>query len=237
MDTVATMRLWHVELDATPEPFVSSLSLEELDRARRFQFPAHRNRFVVCRGMLRTILAGRLGIAPAQVRFEYGPHGKPALEGAAGPHFNISHSDAWAVIVVCDDHPVGIDLERVREMQRLPQVAMMVFNDRERGQMQSLTGEARTLAFFRGWTRKEAYFKATGAGLSASLHSVTVDLAGPTPRILAIDDDDAARWSMQEVPAPPGIVAALAVPCTRTDLVIHLLPRGAARGSAFDPST
>jgi 4'-phosphopantetheinyl transferase len=236
MPSVAQVQLWPIELDTTLGPFLDLLSGEESDRARRFHFPVHRRRFVVARGMLRTILGGWLGVAPAEVRFEYGANGKPALEGAAGPHFSVSHSEDWAVIALCDDRPLGIDLEKVRQLDDLAELAAMVFNDRERRQLQALTGDARTLAFFRGWSRKEAYFKATGAGLSAPLHSVTVDLAEQRPCILEIDDDDPARWSMQDITAPPGFVAALAVPAARTQVTVHPAGRPAGTGSPFGPA-
>jgi 4'-phosphopantetheinyl transferase len=221
MQTVAEVHVWGIELDTNPDPFLSSLSAEELDRARRFHFPAHRDRFVVGRGILRRILSQFLNNRAADIAFEYGAFGKPRLRDRAAPHFNVSHSDHRAMIAISEDHPVGIDIERVRPLEEFARLAVLVFNERERQQMARLGDDEQMRAFFRGWSRKEAYFKATGAGLSARLHGVTVDLAESSSRVLEISGGDAGRWSMQDVPTPGGFAGALALPCPGATMVWH----------------
>jgi 4'-phosphopantetheinyl transferase len=228
----AGIHVWSLDLDTDPEPAAAVLSDEELARARRLRISTHRDRFVVCRGALRRILGTWLNIPAADVEFQYGAFGKPLLRDRVTPHFNVTHSEHRALIAICQQHPVGIDIERVRQLEDFSQLAIIVFNDRERRQMEALSSSEKAPVFFRGWSRKEAYFKATGAGLSAQLHGVTVDLEGEC-RILDICADDVGRWSMQDVPTPAGFVGAVAVRCAGAGFVFH---EEAAASGRSDPA-
>jgi 4'-phosphopantetheinyl transferase len=225
--TPATVHVWGFDLDVEPGPFVPLLDEAESARASRFHFPEHRDRFIVGRGLLKLILSNVAGVPAPEIRFEYGRYGKPMLRHRAGPHFNTSHSDGRALVAVCEAHPVGIDIERIRPLSDLNGVAAVVFNERERRQLDAWDGEERQQAFFRGWSRKEAYFKATGVGLSATLHALTVDLASSMRPIVEIHGDDARRWSMQDVLTVTGYSGAVAVPCARAGLVCHGLAAAA----------
>src|SRR5262249_38196538 len=142
--------------------------------------------------------------------------GKPALagQGRAGLRFNVAHSEGWALIAVTRGREVGVDLERLRAEVATPEIAARFFSPRECEALQALPGPLRAEAFFRCWTRKEAYLKATGAGLSVALDrfAVTLDPGAPAALVEHRDDpDEVKRWSLRELPAPPGFAAALAV--------------------------
>jgi len=218
------VHVWSVDLDADRGTEADVLSADELERAERFHFDVHRNRFVACRQTLRHILSTWIGVPAGDLAFVYGANGKPALGGSGRPHFNVTHSEGWAMIAVCADHPVGIDMEWVRILDELPQLTTLVFTDRERQQIERMPDHDRLQAFFRGWSRKEAYFKATGDGLSAQLHSVTVDVAAHDPGILDIGGGDIRAWSMHDLPAPAGFVGAAAIPCRTVEIVFHREP-------------
>src|SRR4051794_10491020 len=125
------VHVWRIRLDrpaAEVARLHETLADEELARAARFHFAEHRRRFTVARGRLRSVLAAYLGCRPAEVGFRYGPHGKPALDGDAGDlRFNLAHSDEGALLGVTRGRDVGVDLERVRPMKDLEQLARRYF--------------------------------------------------------------------------------------------------------------
>jgi 4'-phosphopantetheinyl transferase len=182
------------------------LSAEERERAARFHFPIHRGHFIACRGMLREILSTYLEIPPAQVRFSYNAYGKPAVQ-ESGVRFNISHSGGWAMFAVTEGREVGIDIERIDARVAQDQIPERFFSAREVAQLRSLPIAQQTEAFFRCWTRKEAYIKARGLGLSLALDSFDVSLAPGEPAALL---RGAGNYSLQELPAPDGFAAAVA---------------------------
>jgi 4'-phosphopantetheinyl transferase len=172
---------------------------------------------VSARGALRTILGRYLGIGARHVRFAYGPHGKPTLTSLSAtsfPHFNLSHADDVALIAVSLNRPLGVDIERVRPDIATRSEAARFLSSEERTVLASLPASVRVEAFFTCWTRKEAYVKARGCGLSLPLQDFDVSFdPGRPPLLLRTlpDSGDAARWSLHAVPAPRGYVAALAV--------------------------
>ena len=146
------------------------LSPEERERAARFHFPEHQKHFIGCRGILREILSGFLEIPPARLRFTYNAYGKPAVEDAT-LRFNVSHSGGWAMFAVTRAREVGIDIERINERTAIELIPERFFSPWETAQLRGLPQGQRTEAFFRCWTRKEAYIKACGLGLSLPLDS------------------------------------------------------------------
>ena len=141
------------------------LSEDELDRAGHFHFEKDRVAFILARGFLRTLLGRYLG---GEVRFVYGAHGKPALY-RAGPGFNLSHTDGLVALGLTLDGEIGVDVERIRPMENRDAIAERYFSRSEYGQV--LSDEL----FFQCWTRKEAYIKAVGGGLSIPLKSINTD--------------------------------------------------------------
>lgn len=189
----------------------------ELSRAERFHFARDRDHFVVARGVLRTLLGSYLGVGPAALSFAYNPFGKPSLkdEGDAPPvRFNLSHSHGLALCAFARERELGVDVERVRAEFAGDEIAEHFFAAREVAALRGLGPDQKTEAFFNCWTRKEAYIKAIGEGLSHPLESFTVSLRpGEPAALLSVEGDPAEtrRWSLTALEPAPGYVAALVV--------------------------
>jgi 4'-phosphopantetheinyl transferase len=192
-----------------------TLSPDESDRAGRFCFEEHRFRYVVARGLLRALLGRELDVHPSEVRFAYGAHGKPRLDGDAGRlAFNVSHSGGFAVYALGHEGPIGVDIEAHRPISDRDEIAARFFAPGERRRLRDVPEARRGHAFFDCWARKEAFVKAVGEGLSHPLDRFEVSV---DPRcaacLLAVDDDpdEAGRWTLAALPAISGHSAALAV--------------------------
>lgn len=212
------VEVWRAPLDLTDErraALFATLSGDERERAARFAFERERNRFIAGRGTLRLILASCLGCGPAELRFDYGPRGKPALGGAArasGVFFNLAHSHGRVVYAVTRGRTVGVDLEKVRPEVEHERLAQRYFAPGEVAALAALPAEERRRAFFTCWTRKEGYLKATGDGLATPLDSFEVPLApGATAALVChrTDPGEVARWSLADLDAGPDYAAAL----------------------------
>ena len=211
------VQVWRANLDQTPaqvQSFFDDLAAEEQARAERFHFARDREHFIVGRGVLRAILGRTLNRAPGCLRFCYGAHGKPALADEDAIRFNLSHSDGIALYAIARGREVGIDVERIRRDLAVAEIAERFFSPREGAMLRTLPGELQRQAFFRGWTRKEAYIKARGDGLALPLDAFDVSLVPEEPdAVLRIQRDpaEASRWSFQELAPAPGYAAAIAV--------------------------
>jgi 4'-phosphopantetheinyl transferase len=214
------VHVWRATLDQTSsqiQSFRHHLAADEQTRAEQFHFERDREHFIVARGVLRAILGGYLNRAPEGLSFCYSAYGKPALAGKSDGNairFSVSHSHGVALYVVTRGREVGIDLERIRSNLAVAEIAGRFFSRQEVAMLQTLPTEGQREAFFRGWTRKEAYLKARGEGLSLPLDQFDVSLApGEPAAILGTrpDPSEASRWSLQELTSAPGYVAALAV--------------------------
>jgi 4'-phosphopantetheinyl transferase len=214
------VHLWRVDLEATganESRWQKLLSPDEAARASRFHFPVDRQRFVASRALLRTILGAYLGTDPNTLSFAYSQKEKPSLVQAhAGSRvtFNVSHSGGIALLAFTRRRDIGVDVEQVRRDFDVEAIAQRFFSPYEKNQLTSLPNGERFEAFFRCWTRKEAYIKATGEGLSLPLHQFDVSIkAEDMDALLSTrpDDSEAARWSLREVPAGSGYVAAFCV--------------------------
>ncbi|MEM7051160.1 MAG: 4'-phosphopantetheinyl transferase superfamily protein [Acidobacteriota bacterium] len=213
------IHLWRVPLDPPAEKVAACrdlLSQDERQRADRFHFDRHRRRFTVGRGVLRRLLGQYLDRAPRDIRFSYGPKDKPAAEDSGTLSFNLSNSHELALIAVLQGPEVGVDLERLRPMPDAEDLAERFFSRSERVALRAVAaGSSKDRAFFRCWTRKEAYVKATGDGLSLPLDRFDVSL--DEPRFLALDGDPeiARGWSLFHLEPGEGYLGALAVPGRR----------------------
>jgi len=214
------IHVWCASLDqpaSCVQQFAQSLSADERVRAERFHFEQHRNRFIAGRGLLRMILSYYTGIEPSRLQFCYGPHGKPALTEASSSDrlcFNLSHSQELALFAVTRDREIGVDLECVRPISDAEQIAERFFSAQENAVFRALPRNQKQQAFFNCWTRKEAYIKARGEGLSLPLKQFDVSLIpGEPAKLLSIrgDPEEASKWSLQALSPAPGYVAALAV--------------------------
>ena len=196
------------------EAMLDTLSAGQRARAARFHFERDRRRYVASEGLMREILARYLGVAPAEIRFEYGRRGKPALARAPWLRFNLSRSHELALLGVTRSREIGVDVERVRDLGDWELIAKHFFAEAERQALAGLPPDLRIPGFFNCWTRKEAYVKAVGDGLYQALDSFTVSLAPEQPaRLVSVADDPAetARWRVEHVRPEPGYVGALFV--------------------------
>ena len=214
------IHVWCARLDDPAHDLASlaeTLSADERNRAERFQFDRDRNRFIVRHALLRRILGRYLNIEPAQCSFSRESRGKPVLtETVAGPtlHFNVSHSDGLALFAVARKSAVGVDVERVRPIPEIDGIAAKFFSEHEKSMLNALPAEQRREAFFNCWTRKEAYLKATGAGIADALPQIEVSLApGHPAQLLSIGGDAqaASLWSLHALEPAAGFIGALAV--------------------------
>jgi 4'-phosphopantetheinyl transferase len=212
------VQVWRVALDrplAAPTELAAVLAPDERARADRFCRDEDRARFVVARALLRLILGLHMGADPASLAFRTGPHGKPALAGPAGGtlRFNVAHAGGLALCALAPGREVGVDLEPVRPVDDADALLRRLAAPAEAAAYAALPPAARRSAFFRWWTRKEAFLKATGEGLSRPLTSFEVSLRPDEPaRLIRVAGDPAetARWRLRALAPAPGYVGALA---------------------------
>lgn len=150
------------------------LSQEERLRARAFRFEVDRVRFIARRAFARRVLADYVGVSPTDIRIRTSRLGKPELEPPCGVFFNTSHSDGLAVVAIAYERRVGVDIERVRPIPGVLELADRYFAPGEVRLLQSTPAESRAEVFLTIWTRKESYAKAIGAGLSMPFESFDV---------------------------------------------------------------
>jgi 4'-phosphopantetheinyl transferase len=211
------VHVWCVRLglpDSGAEVHRASLSAEERARADRFRFARDRARYTVAHSALRHILARHAGTPPDRLRFVANEYGKPSLASPSPIRFNLSHSHDLALVAVTSGREVGVDVERVRPEVECLEVARCYFSPREVAALAALPIALRVHGFFTCWTRKEAYIKATGRGLSQALDAfdVTVEPGSPAALLRCADDpSEVERWTMRGLSPAPGYVGALAV--------------------------
>jgi len=188
------IHVWRIRLDV-PTGSDSSLSADERQRARRLRAAEKRHHFTAGRTALRSLLGAYTGCDPRALQFDYGPHGKPFLPGAP-LQFNFSNSGNLALLAVCNDREVGVDIEARDRTIRVESLAAHILTAEETGAFRQRPASDHHAALLAAWTRKEAYVKALGAGFSLPLKSFSV----------AVPADDApARLPMQggtETPHP-----------------------------------
>jgi 4'-phosphopantetheinyl transferase len=218
--TGAAVHVWRVSLNqetSTMRALFATLTPDECERASKFHFQKDREHFIVARGVLRDILAGYLDTSPARIRFSYNQYGKPALAQAGGTEdlrFNVSHAHEVALYGFARGRDIGLDIEFVREDFASLEIAERFFSTDEVSILRTLPTAQQTVAFFNCWTRKEAFIKALGEGLSHPLDRFSVSFVPGEPAALLSTADDrheAARWSLVELTPGGGYAAALAL--------------------------
>jgi 4'-phosphopantetheinyl transferase len=213
------IHIWLIDLDTeradTGVPSV--LHPDELERARRFHFPEHRRRWAASRTALRHILSTYTAIDAAEIEFNTDKFGKPFLAcslTATTPHFNLSHCENLSVVAVTLLAPVGVDVERIREVPEAADIAKRFFSPFEQEEFLSFDEGKRPHAFLKGWTRKEACLKALGSGLSTSLSHFEVSLDPALPaRVLSVGGsaEEARNWSLYDFTPAEGFIGAVAI--------------------------
>lgn len=216
------IHVWRAELTQDPdqlEQLRSFLSMDEWQRAQRFYFPHHRDRFMASRGILRAILSCYVQIPAAAIQFHYSDRGKPFLAHVPGSicrdlEFNVSHSEDQALYGFTVGCPIGVDLEHLRPVHDLKGLTQRFFAPSEHLQIQSLPPDQQPLAFFQYWTCKEAYLKAIGAGIG-QLHHVEIGFDPQANPYLVHGADSHVpldQWSIRQLDVAPSYTAAVAVP-------------------------
>lgn len=198
----SVVHVWKASLVADEQAvaeYRENLCPEERERAERYVFPEHRRRFIVGRGLLRTLLGRYLGVSPAGVSFIYAKFGRPFLANG-DIQFNVSHSGDIALYGFVRNAEIGIDVECLRPIG-IMEIARRFFSSSECESLATVPEPLREAAFYRCWTRKEAYLKARGFGLQTPLHSFTVSLDADRPALLFVDNDPKAphRWSFANI--------------------------------------
>lgn len=208
---MSRIQIWQADLNAEAVHgayYASLLSSDERIRADRMLDPICRDRFVVGRGILRELLGRSLGLSGNQLVFAYGAHGKPSLASPhnAGVEFNVSHSDGQALIAIAPV-PIGVDLEKIRPVRHLNRLAARFFAPREVAAIAQVPIEHRSLLFFRYWTCKEAFLKATGDGLGKIRQlalqinpACLSDRSQPVILQQTPPDYDPQDWQLRELP-------------------------------------
>jgi 4'-phosphopantetheinyl transferase len=211
------VHLWQRELHESASDLEACrelLSAEERDKAMRYRIERPRSDYILTRGTLRFLLAQYLHLTPAEISFGYTQYGKPFLTPESDLRFNVSHSHGLALMGFVRQREIGVDVEQVRAQSDAKTLAERFFSVREREYLRDLSGDELHAAFFRCWTRKEAYIKAKGEGLSLPLHQFDVSIdPDPKQALLATrpDHSEANRWSILNVSAKSGYAAAFAV--------------------------
>lgn len=220
--------LWWVDIARLPDAVEDQLALlnaAERARAERFALPALRQRYILAHGALRQILSTYLGQPPQDLQFTRGPWGKPELSG----HplcFNLSYAGDLMLLAVTQKRALGVDLERIRPVPEMEDIAALWFSPLERDAWQRLRNEQKLYAFYRVWTRKEAFLKATGRGLSQPLASFSVALEPDHPAALLHSPPELGdAWTLLDLPSADGLAASLVIEGSAPELAhFHGLP-------------
>lgn len=214
------VHVWSIALTQAEEVyqrFLTGLSPDEQRRAAQFKFEKLQKRFIAARGALRDILSRYTGLAAEKIIFEYETYGKPKLAATLNSNnisFNLSHTEDLALCAVCHDRAVGVDVEFVRPMDDAEAIAQRFFSRVESERFCALPAAQKPEAFFNCWTRKEAFIKALGEGLSHPLDQFEVSFSEGEPAALLRtrpDPREATKWSLQALQPAPNFVGALAV--------------------------
>ena len=224
------VHVWSVPLNQNPERTALSLEVlspDEQEKAARFHFGKHRNQFIQARAALRLILSEYLSVRPQDLEFSYGPQGKPALANEhadSSLRFNLSRREGLALVAVTRGREIGVDVELIHADLPAFEIAEISFSEAELTTLHGLPEGMRTTGFYNCWTRKEAYVKARGAGLSFPLKHFDVSLTpGAAAMLLNVRDnvDEVDRWTLQEIPVGKSYVAALAVEGTELNIMLR----------------
>lgn len=204
--------IFQLELDLPDEQqaiLAGYLSPDEQERAARFLSTASRKHFINARGQMREIFAAYLGKQPQGIEFAYNPHGKPYLKEPEQHHsmrFNLSHSGGMGLLALTAGQDVGVDIERTSREVDYATISSRFFSPAEAIILRKLPPQEQAQAFFTGWTRKEAYIKALGLGLTIPLDSFEVSLLpGDSPQIITLN----GNWIVYPLDPGPGFIAAL----------------------------
>jgi 4'-phosphopantetheinyl transferase len=224
------IQVWRISLTGQPGTeagLKELLAPEEIARAASFRFPRDHRRFVIRRTVLRQLLAAYLQSDPRAIRLEIGSHGKPCLADqpeATDLRFSCSHSADLALIALARGVELGVDLEQHHDLMEVEALARNYFSPREIQELTGVPSTCRQKVFFDGWTRKEAFVKAVGLGLTYPLNRFSVSLSLDKPAaLLEVADDPSAikKWAMLALEVRPNCSAALVYESRATGIHYH----------------
>jgi 4'-phosphopantetheinyl transferase len=214
------VHVWCASLDDAAYPieaYDKLLTDKERERAKRFVMKRDRNRYVFSKGMLKTLIKSYTGLGPDKLQYLSGPYGKPNLDAGLSKgrlSFNMAESAGYALFAFTQNREIGVDIERIRDIPEIERIVSLFFSEGEQAEFASLPPQEKKQAFFNGWTRKEAFIKALGVGLSMPLSKFGISLAAGNPvSLVYLDKDIASRgqWTILDVSPLPEFSAALAV--------------------------
>jgi len=212
--------VWRASLDDAVHPkeaYENLLTDMERDKAARFLRKRDGDRYILSLGILKTLIMGYLGSGPDRLQFSYGPNGKPTLDAGSGADtlcFNMAKSAGYAVFAFAQGREIGVDIEQVRKIPEMEHIVSLFFSEAEQVTFGALPPPKKERAFFDGWTRKEAFVKGLGVGLSMPLGKFGIMLNPGNPVCFVHLDKDLAslgEWTIWDVSVLPGFSAALAV--------------------------
>lgn len=181
------------------------LTSKEKQRSEQFKFYKHRKAFIASHGFLHTVLSYYTQTAADEIEFSYGPQGKPSIIEAQNPTqltFNLSHSHNLAILAICKQHAVGIDIESSQRENDWCGISKRFFTASEQQKLFSLPENQQQDAFFQIWTRKEAHMKVTGQGLSLSPTQFEVSVPPEPAAFIASNTNNAKYFKMQDIILP-----------------------------------
>jgi 4'-phosphopantetheinyl transferase len=213
------VHVWFRSLDSADVDAVTVLaylSPDEKQRAERYHYDQHRNEFILSRGTLRLALSSYTGISPELLSFEYSKHGKPsfaATHEARRLQFNLSHTHGMMLLAVVRNRRIGVDIEKIRSDFNVRQIAERFFSLQEQSVLRTVPDEQQYQAFFRCWTRKEAYIKAKGEGMSIPLRDFDVSLDRDSAVLQGTrpDESEARKWKMFDLQIAPDYAATAVI--------------------------
>jgi 4'-phosphopantetheinyl transferase len=233
LDPGCAVVVWKINLNhLSPDISLYSGVLNEceIEKSRRFYFQKDRQRYIQSHAILRMILGKELGVLPGAVQFTTNPYGKPYIisDGQQpGLFFNISHSQTGLLIALSRGIECGVDIEYQRDDFPSNEIAERFFSKKEFEVFKALPETQKKEAFFNCWTRKEAFIKAKGMGLSIPLDSFDVSLVpGDKARLVAssLEEGDISNWSLENVDTWFQYSAALCAKCSNLSVVYREWP-------------
>ena len=211
------VHIWRASLDLDEyfqSSFLKVLSPDEKYRAQKFRFAKDNRNFIAARGILRSLLGKYLKISPAEISFQYSKFGKPGIADNNSLQFNISHSQNIALFAFTKKFPVGVDVELVNHDIEVKDIATKFFSANEVSNLLALPEKQQALGFFNCWTRKEAFIKAVGEGLSFPLNQFEVSLEPDKPaKLLAThwDANAVSKWALYSMSPAPNFVGSVVI--------------------------
>lgn len=186
----------------------------EKDRALKFRFLKDRYCFIIARGVLRKLLGIYLEMAPEQIKFQFGHNGKPYVHHSSNIKFNISHSADTILLGFVHNYCIGVDVEYTKREVDVEKIARLFFSEEEVSALRSLDHAYHTQAFYNCWTRKEAFIKAVGSGLSFPLDQFVVSLdSTKDARLIDTkwDKKEKEKWMLQSIEPKEDYIGAISI--------------------------